>query len=323
MKIWGSKRIKETILFAVYGAVFGYLIYYVASNGDIMDRIMHSSVRYVLLGMACTIIAMVLTAFLDVICAKVYGIRISAMESIGLTFISAAINLILPMQIGSAAKAVYFKKKSSLTYSKYIAIVSGTLAVNAVVSFIQLIFSFLVSAVRWDIDRIYIWMVLTGFVGMVMVLALGLRFQEFVLKIIPLKRYTLPILEGVYALLRDRRAVSLCFINTVMSAVIGGVRFFFIFLALGEEVDLLEGMLYYSIYAASSMMPVLPGNIGISEALMGVLNLIVKSDFKIGVTLVLFNRIYYYIVSISGALIAAIPIWKRYNRLEKKVEGIP
>ena len=104
-----------------------------------MSRITSASPLYVGLGMTCTCLSMILTGLMDVTCAKAYNIRIRCWESVVLTYLSATLNLIFPLQMGSIVKAVYFKKKINLGYTKYVSILSGTTVINLMVTFVILI----------------------------------------------------------------------------------------------------------------------------------------------------------------------------------------
>jgi len=312
-----KKVIKGVILFTVYNIIFIFLIRYVVNNAEIMQRIASAPLHYVFLGMCSSAVCMILTGLMDVCCAWVYGVKIRYGESIGLTYIASSINLILPLQMGSIVKAVYFKKKITLSYSKYISIVSGTVVINLMVTFVQLIVCLIISALKWEVSSFYIFVLTVIFAAAIICFALALFFQDSIMKILPFKKISVPIMQGFFELMNDRKAMFLVTINLIVSALLGGLRFSFIFKMLGFDSDVLNSMLYYGFYAASTIVPILPGNIGISETLVGIMNTILGSDFDIGVTVVLVNRVYYYMVAIAGALMAAFPIWQLYNKAQK------
>ncbi|WP_295425512.1 lysylphosphatidylglycerol synthase transmembrane domain-containing protein [uncultured Subdoligranulum sp.] len=306
-----SKIIKGCILFVVYVAIFIFLLKYISSNQEVMSRITSASPLYVGLGMTCTCLSMILTGLMDVTCAKAYNIRIRCWESVVLTYLSATLNLIFPLQMGSIVKAVYFKKKINLGYTKYVSILSGTTVINLMVTFVILIGCLILSSLRWNLESYLIFLLILIFVIALLSFALVIKFQDVVLRFLPFKKISVPIMQGFFMLLSNRRAMILTALNLLFSSLLGGIRFALIFKMLGFSGGLLNGLLYYGVYTASTIMPILPGNIGISEMLVGLLNTILGSDFDIGVTVVLVNRIYYYIISILGSILAIYPLMKR------------
>lgn len=300
------KILKSIVVFIAYIVIFVFLIRYITANEDIMQRLLNSSLQDIILGCLCSFISVVLAGLLDVTCVKAYGVSIRRTESVGLTFVASALNLFLPLQAGSVLKAAYLKKKMKLTYSRYIAMASGTAVIGILVSVFLLLLSLVMSFFKWKIDIIYVWL-LAIFIGMLsIILMLVIKFKKTILKIIPFKKLTIPVIEGFFELSTNTHTVIFVWLNQSISAFIGGVRFFYIFKVLGKNSGIVNSMLYYSIYAFSSSFPILPGGIGISEVLVGITNMILGSDFDIGVTVVLVNRIYNYLVITAGALISAL-----------------
>lgn len=312
-----KKIIQGIILFVIYIVIFAFLIKYVSGNTEIIDRIMHASLTDVMVGLMCSCGCIMLTGLMDVTCAHLYGVNIGRAESVGLTYIASAINLILPLQMGSMAKAVYLKKRLSLTYSKYISIISGTAVINVMITFVQIIFCMIIVSSRISVDGAYAYFFIAVFALMMACIFIAVKKQEFIMRILPFKRISAPIMEGFYELITDRKTVILVSVNLLASSIFGGIRFFFISRMLGFGGGVLDGLLYYGFYNASSIIPIIPGNIGFSETVVGIMNSLMGADFDIGVTTVLINRMYYYIVAIIGAAFSAFPLWVRYNKGEK------
>lgn len=311
-----KKIIQGIILFGIYIIIFAFLIKYVSGNTEIIDRIMSASLMDVMMGVLCSCVSMVLTGLMDVTCAHLYGVNIGRAESVGLTYIASAINLILPLQMGSMVKAVYLKRRLSLTYSRYISIISGTMVINIMITFVQVILCMIIVSSRISVDGRYTYFFMAVFILMMICIVIAVKKQEFIMRILPFKRISAPIMTGFYELITDKETVMLVSGNLLMSSILGGIRFFFIFRMLDFGGGVLHGVLYYGFYNASSVIPILPGNIGLSETIVGIMNSLMGSDFDIGVTTVLINRVYYYIVAIIGATISAFPLWARYSKGE-------
>ena len=310
--------VKGIVLFVIYIFIFGYLIRYVVNNETIMKQIVSSPLQYSVLGLFCSFLSVIFSGLMDVSCARVYDVRIRYGEAVGLTFVASAVNLFLPLQFGSVIKAIYLKRKMSLSYSKYVSIVSGTIVINFMITLLQVMVCLIVSVFRWNYDSLYIWIMLSVFAIIVICLVLFLYFKDFVLRIVPFKRVMVPIIEGFFSLAQNFRAVVLVTLNFMIIAFVGAIRFLDIFALLGYKGGILDSVLYFGLYTASTLLPVLPGNIGISESIVGVMNTILGSEFEIGVTAVMINRIYYYVVVLVGATASAFPIWVLFNRSKER-----
>lgn len=318
-----SKRkvIKSVTIFCIYLVVLYFLIRYVVRNTDMLERIADAPASLVALGVITTVLGIVLSGFLDITCAKVYGIKLPSIDVVVFTFVASAMNLVLPLQIGSMVKAIHYKKKMRLTYSRYLSVISGTIIINLMVTFIVLIMSLFVTMIKWNTDKKYIVIVSLVFIIGVAIVIVVLLFQERILKILPFKTYTLPVMTGFFEIFNNKRAMVVCSLNHLFMIILGGIRFATIFRCLDVSTGFVNGMLYYGLYCTSTIVPILPGNVGISEAIVGVMNLIIGSDFDVGVAIVLINRIYYYVIALLGALLSAIPALILYRKgFEKKNE---
>ena len=174
--------------------------------------------------------------------------------------------------------------------------------------------------VAWNVDKKYVLLISAFFLIGLAAFAAVLCLQDRVLKIVPLKKYTVPVMTGFFEIFNTKRAILLCSAEYLLSMVLGGIRFVTIFMILGVPAGFVNGMLYYGLYRASSFVTIIPGNIGIGEAIVGVMNMILGADFDAGVTTVLINRIYYYIVALLGAGVFAIPAWHMFNRETRHAE---
>ena len=306
--------VRGIIAFVVYVFILISLFVYIGNNADIMQRIFSSQLEYVIYGVICSGISVILTGLMEVYCVRVYGVNLKCLDAVGITFIASACNLFLPFQGGSIMKAMYLKRTVALAYSKYISIVSGTIVVNCFVILFQLMISSLFFMYEKNIQNIYI-LFLGGvilFFMYVFVICAFLKHKKIMLNIIPFKRIFIPILESFCKFLEDKRVLFCVISKFVFSAFLGGISFYFTFLMLGYDSTVFSSMLYYAVYTASTVIPILPGNVGISEFFVGMLNSIFVDGFAAGVTLVLITRVYYYIVSVMGASMFLLPIWRRY-----------
>lgn len=142
-----------------------------------------------------------------------------------------------------------------------------------------------------------------------------LKYKNYILyKISSWNTKIYSIIESFYILFEKPKTVFFVFVNLLLHVILGSIRFSCIFMILGLKDPWICGGLYYGLYIASTIVPVLPGNIGISEILVGIANSLLGSAFDAGITAVLIERIYYYFVSFAGAMIAACLLWIRWEK---------
>ena len=321
-KTSSKKVIQGMILFVLYLFVLFFLVKYISNNPQMMEKIKNAPPRLVGLGILTTVLGITLTALLDITCTKVYGMKLDVKDAVFFTFIASAINLVVPLQAGSILKAVYYKRRMKLTYSRFISITSGTIVINVIMTFFVLIISLFILMLGWHIDKKYIVFALIVFFVGISALLLVICKQDKILGILPFKKYTYPIMSGFFEIFNNRRAIVLCSANYIFTMLLGGIRFATIFMLLEISSDVANGLLYYGLYNVSSLVHLLPGNVGISEGFVGLMNMLLGADFDTGVTAVFINRIYYYIAAFAGTLLFSVPAWLLYSKEESHDECI-
>ncbi len=309
--------IKDIVCFILYIIIFIYLIYYFFNNQEIVQGVLSTPLDRIFLNICCAACSVLVVAGMDIYCARVFNLRLKWGEVIGITFVASALNLFLPLQMGSAIKAYYYKKKFHLPYSKYISIASGTAILQIFLTIVQLLICIIGMFFCWKVGGEYIWMVVgVLFVGIICFIFL-LKCKTYVERIVPFKKYVLPIIEGFYQLAENQKAICGCSSMLLIGIVLGSIRFWNILNSFDSNIMFINASLYFGIYTASSIVPVLPGNIGIAEGMVGLMMVIFGHDFDLGMSAVLINRIYIYIVTLIGALAAGFPIYRSLKKIEQ------
>lgn len=288
---------------------------FIFENKDIVYNIKNTKLIWIEIGILSCILGDLVTAYMDKNCAEAVGVNIKYIRTVEITCITQAANCFLPLQMGTAIKAIYLKKLYKMPYSKYISIYSGTSIIQILVSCLQLIFCLLLLITHSEANMNVALAVIIGILFVILVtIILMVKKKELILRIIPLKKYTLGILDGFYCLLENRRAIKVSIWARAVNAVLGGIRFWAIYYILGVSQGIVLGMFSFGVYATSLIVQILPGNMGISDALVGLTQSLAGSSFDVGMAVVIINRLFSYLVSIIGFLIFVIPFCKRYSR---------
>ena len=311
-----DRIIKGGICYIIYFIVIFLVIRYLKDNTDSFINAFSAPVYFFILVFFCNHISLMLTAIMDKVCAEIFSVKMTYIEALELVYVSSALNLILPFQTGSMLKAIYMKRKLTLKYSEYVSIMSGTAVINILVSVAQIILCLLVIGLKMSFDFSLIILFLVIMLVIVLVMVFSIKNQHVINKVIPFKKYSIPIINGFFTLLRDKRAVLYITFNYIFTAILGWIKFVLIIHSLQGNINFVDIGLYYGLYNASGIIQIIPGNVGISEAFVGMINSIMGRDFNLGVATVMVYRIYYFVFTLFGAIIFGYPIWKRYNKLK-------
>ena len=90
------------------------------------------------------------------------------------------------------------------------------------------------------------------------------------------------------------------------------------FRAVGTPVPFHQVLLYNSLSWLSTVLSIVPGNIGLKEAVLGVAASQMGALFQSGVAASLMQRVAVMIVYLVMGLAFAWPVWRRYTRGKKE-----
>ena len=83
--------------------------------------------------------------------------------------------------------------------------------------------------------------------------------------------------------------------------------------AIGLPVTVYQALFYNSVSWIATVVSIVPGNIGIKEAVMGVATSLMGALFQSGVAVSLLQRVAVMIVYIVAGAAFAWPVWHRWN----------
>lgn len=292
--------------------VLGLLVRFVIEKKEIFIKLHTMDFSDVLFCLAITVCAILCTSLIDRCLAEILEVKIGYVDCIGTTFVAAAVNIVLPMSMGSIIRAQYLKKRCNLSYSKFISVTAGAAVLQIFITLLEALLSLLLAAIFMKTDKRVVLIVAILFIGALGGIYVTSRYQKWFLKWLPFKKFTEPIFKSFFELISAKKVMLTCTVLYIINTMLMATRFYFIFKILGSQVSILNSILYQSVYTVSGLVYILPGNIGIGEMLIGITNSFLGSDFDMGVAVTLINRVIYYITCIGGGMVFAIPVYKRY-----------
>lgn len=312
----------------IFGILMGVLVIillirFVINNKDLFEGLYTIGLSDIIICFVITIGAMVCSSVMDRYLAEILQVKIGYVDCVGSTFIAAAINMVIPLGMGSVVRAQYLKQKCKLPYSKFVSVTAGVAVLQLIIILSEAMISLFISAISLGSDRKLILLCGSLFLGLIGGIYIAVRYQEWFMKRLPFKTYTIPIFKSFFKLFSSKKVMAQCTFLYVINNMLSAVRFYFVFTVLGSHISILNAILYQSIYNMSGLVYILPGNIGIGETLVGITNSFLGANFEAGVAATLVNRVIYYLVSIVGGVLFAIPMYRRYvlSMTDTKQEG--
>ena len=191
------------------------------------------------------------------------GVQMSFIESLALTQAATLLNF-LPMQAGTLLRARVLKTQRSLSYARYVAVMSClvlfAMAASSVVGLVML-----PSAVSLPPDA----RTVAGVAFVVVVVGTAI-FLGLPLGRLPLGGHwvwlRLRDLIGGWQLIKaDRRALLVLFSTALATPLLLGLRYWVCFHALSQPINVAEAVLFASAVLVSIPFNVTPGGIGVRE----------------------------------------------------------
>jgi uncharacterized membrane protein YbhN (UPF0104 family) len=149
-------------------------------------------------------------------------------------------------------------------------------------------------------------------VFLVVALLLGDHQPAFVRKY----RIVREMVEGFVQLLRDKRMLLQVVICLAVNHFFHLLLYMVCFHAIGMEVTVYQALLYNSMSWLSSILTIVPGNIGIKEAAMGFATGLMGAMFQSGVMVSLLQRVTVMIVYIIAGAAFAWPVLRKMKQAD-------
>jgi uncharacterized membrane protein YbhN (UPF0104 family) len=217
------------------------------------------------------------------------GAPVGNVESFGLTNVSAFFNLIFP-QGGTITKAIYLKQRYKIPYSKTPAMYLGLLVIYLVIGAGVILATSIIT------------ISMGGKVPMVLWIAVCCASASGILFMVDFPKGLLPKLGKIGKLLssysdgwRSLRTNKSCLIKACIWQLIificSGIWVSTAYYSLGIKINPLLGMSLSVLISFTNILIIVPGNLGIQEAVYGYFTLLTGMSFAEGVVVSAFVRI--------------------------------
>ena len=301
-----GKNIFKLILVSII-AVFG--IKFIVNNKELFSFINTLTIQQFFICASLMIINMVVPVITDKILLNTLGIDIKWFDIIVVTFINSLLSCFIPFGGAYLIKGKYLKDKCDLSYAKFVALTVGAMIINMFVVLLEAMLALLFS--KLDMGKLIIMECGLALVVITSICILWLLYKgnEKICKMLPFKEQVKSVTEGLYEIVANKKIIAINGLIYILNTICISVRFAYIFRFVeGQQLSIVDAIFYQSAYQVSSFVVLLPGNIGISEVLVGAANNLLGSGFDVGVAVTLINRMLYYIMCLVLGVLSWIAV---------------
>jgi len=303
-----GKPIHVLISLAVFLAISVY-VYHHADDFEILLEV-RWSYAILLIGMSFLLELSIAARFNSLY--RALGVQMGLLESFGLSVVASTCNTFLPAQAGGIIRAVYLKRQHSILYSQFPAIFLG-----------NIVFSFFLNSIIILITGTVV--TLSGGQG-ILFLGLGAALigLSTLLFIVRIPEWMLSRLGHIGRMLRmfsdswktirsNRRCLLHVCLYQLLAIVVRGVGLTVAYRSLGLSMASLVGISIVTLANLLSIVNITPGNLGITEGVVGLLSRLSGMTFVQGAAAFVLWRVAKWLVRFLIAPIAWYFLFYRKN----------
>lgn len=246
------------------------------------------------------------------ISAAELGVKLSFVDWYGFASVMSVLQEVLPLRSDLLVAATYYKKVCGLPYSHFIAITSGAAVVEVFAIGLEMAIALLIIGLTTGVWPWLLWVcVLALLLGMGVFLILTARLGEAFIEKLPFQKVLRRMAEGFVILMTKPRLFAKYVGVVLAKQVMNVLKILIIFRVLGLDAGIPQAFIYVGIVGITSLFSVLPGNLGIKEAVMGAGAYLTGGAFDSGVMISLILRIATLVESLLMALVFIVPVLRR------------
>ncbi len=300
-------QISKTILFAlVILLIIGYLY---------LNRAEFSKILMVKKGLLILLILAVATFnIINAIRFKflylLAGVRMEFLESFHLNIVATVMNYIMYASPGLLVRAIYLKRRQNLDYSKLVALMIGSLLLSTFVGGIVLATICISQKIFYNRGDLFF--LIISFVAIAHVFILPIKAPVINLERFPkIKDLKEKFFEAYESFSANGRTTFQIGVMQFILYLISGMSLYLSFLALGIDMGFLWPFAFGVFVSLVSVVYILPGNLGLQEALIGYFTHNFGGGFEAGLSAAILLRLVSLAFLFAVAPLSWISLLKR------------
>lgn len=245
---------------------------------------------------------------------KVFEKNISHFESFDLSLTSSIANLFVPMKAGAMVRAVYFKEKYGLAYSKFAGLLISTYVIQLFI--LSLLGSMVLVLIGFEESRL--WILRVVLLGILLMCSLLIYVKiPSVEKLIPeslkqnwlvaiFHKYFEKFLSGWSVLIQNKAVLTNLFLLSLLNFFLIAFCHFLELKALGYKLNLVNLLVFSTISGLSFYLSITPSAIGIRESMLIIFSQVLILPAAVIINASVIDRAAIYILLFAVYLIQSV-----------------
>ncbi len=241
-----------------------WLVWYVRNHWEHFRVIADVRPAYLLLMCAVFIPRMVCNGLFTRIAMLAYGVKLPAREWLGLAFLTAFFNQVLPLRAGAGLRAAYLRARHDFPLTYFVSTFSAMYIIMFLVYALLGLIAMALLRVSGEGFSAIVAIVFGGIV-VLSIVALAVPFNLPAAQTFPFRELS-QISQGWEILRRNTRLLAALTGSILVFALISAIQYRIAFSALNIEISPLGTLLYVSAAIVAMMISLTPASLGIAEA---------------------------------------------------------
>lgn len=313
-----KKHLKKALSMALFAVLIGLLARYVYAERENMAQLLRLDARRIALLLALALGSCVMNCVYHRVILSSYRIPLGLTDWMGVVFVTNAMAYVLPLRADLVFSAAYYKRTKGLAYVKSVSMAAGNIVFGVVFALLQMLVSLLMTGQLDGVWPLPLWLAFgAAALAVGAFIAFSLLVGDRKPKILTRVKMLGDVVEGFNALLRNKRMLWQLLACLVVNNAVQLGLYMVCFGAIGMQVTVYQALMYNSLSWITSVVAIVPGNIGIKEGVLGVAGSLMGSLFQTGVMVSLLQRVTVMIVYVAMGAAWALPVWRKWQAAEQ------
>ena len=306
---------KQMPRYVVGIVVLTYGVYYLSGKTNEMNQLKNLTFFQISAASTAVLAYLFITGIKYQVLLSTYKIELSFKEWFGLAQIIKFFNMLF-LKSGTVAAAYYLKSQHQLSYFRFIV----AMAVHKLISlFTVVLLSLLISLIYFIYFGLHFYVVI--FFSFLLATLIGLFYFPYYEKK-EMNSFLFKKIREAYDFWNEYKKDTPVVIKVILLDVAAipalGLRYYVAFKILDSPVSILECIIFSLVVSISGVVSIIPGNIGIREALVGFSTYYMDYGFDYGVLATALDRIIATIwISLLGTIYFHTLHLKGYSKKEQ------
>ena len=306
--------VRKTLSVLLFVLLIGLLCWYVWKNKSDFEQLLHIAPKYMTWIMTCALGACFMNCLYHKIILNSYRLTLDATDWLGVVNAANALALVLPLRMDLLFTATYLKKVKHFSYADSISISAGNVVFSFLFALLQMLCALLITGISSGTWSPVLWICFgIGLAGAIMIILLARLFGDHMpekLKRIPKLKQ---VIDGFNELISNKQLLWKLLLCLILNNLITLFQYKVCFAALGCDASLSQVLFFNSISRICGLIAIVPGNIGIKEAVLGAASALTGDLFNRGVAVSLLHTLSLTAMYIITGLISAYPVYRKWR----------